>query len=155
IKTTATDNNFKGIIEFSMSTGERRGIDLFYGLPVVNYGASLYKLSNGSRVDDGAWHHLAATFDGTATTLDVEGVAVSLSYAQGNSNADNSRLAIGSFAYPSFFFTGIIDEVRVYNRALTAQEITSLYQYNNGSSDTQPPTIPGNLTAQTVSSTQI
>src|SRR5262249_15120176 len=52
------------------------------------------------------------------------------------------------------YFQGTIDEVRVYNTALTAAQIqTDMNTAING--DTQPPTVPGSLTVTGVNVTQI
>jgi hypothetical protein len=80
-----------------------------------------------------AWHHIVATFDSSATSVYVDGV-----YQGGETpNAGAIRtnggvLNIGStdFAVNGALdgFNGKIDEVRVYNRALTASEVARLYQ---------------------------
>jgi hypothetical protein len=78
---------------------------------------------------NGLWHHVVYTKDGTNHTIYVDG---SLDQ-QFISNADiswNVPFFIGrrstSISYPSWF-KGIIDEVRIYNRALSAEEVAQLY----------------------------
>jgi hypothetical protein len=44
----------------------------------------------------------------------------------------SSNLNIGRYASGSGYFTGILDEVRIYNRALSAREVTQLYEYAPG-----------------------
>jgi chitodextrinase len=52
-------------------------------------------------------------------------------------------------------FEGAIDELRVYNRALTTQEVTSLFTDQPAVPDTQAPSVPGGLSATAASSSQI
>ena len=69
-----------------------------------------------------AWTHLAATYDRTTIRLYVNGIQVS-SVAQTQAmSASTEVLTIGADFYGEYF-TGLIDEVRIYNRALTSGEI--------------------------------
>ncbi|MDB5267267.1 MAG: C-terminal target protein [Hymenobacter sp.] len=68
------------------------------------------------------WTHVAATWDGTALRLYVNGVAALLT--QGSSPVATSEgLQIGRSAVFSQPFAGRIDEVRIYNAALTAAQV--------------------------------
>ncbi len=74
---------------------------------------------------DGAWHHIVYTKNGTSHVIYVDG---SLDQ-QFTSNADISwsrPLYIGKRL--SAWFNGVIDDVRIYNRALTANDVALLYQ---------------------------
>jgi hypothetical protein len=78
---------------------------------------------------DGLWHHIVYTKDGVNHTVYVDG---SLDQ-QFISNADiswNVPFFIGRWSTSvmnASWFKGIIDEVRIYNRALTAEEVAQLY----------------------------
>ena len=74
----------------------------------------------------GAWAHIAMTYDGTRQRLYINGVEV-LNRAQTGSVAVSAgALRIGGNAsWAGEFFRGLIDEVRVYNRALSAAEIAA------------------------------
>jgi Concanavalin A-like lectin/glucanases superfamily/Bacterial Ig-like domain/Bacterial Ig domain len=72
-----------------------------------------------------AWTHLAATFDGATVRLYVNGVQVASQAQTTALTTTNGTLQIGGDAYPGEFFAGRIDEVRIYNRALSAAEITT------------------------------
>jgi hypothetical protein len=71
------------------------------------------------------WTHVAMTFNGSTLTLFVNGVAVATRATTGSVETNSKPLRIGGNVPYGEFFTGIIDEVRVYNRALTAAEIQS------------------------------
>jgi hypothetical protein len=69
------------------------------------------------------WTHVAATFDGTTMRLYVNGTQVA-SLAQTSPIATSSSpLRIGGNSAWGEYFAGSIDDVRVYNRALSATEI--------------------------------
>ena len=72
-----------------------------------------------------AWTHLAATYDGATLRLYVNGVQAALARAvTGAIRVSTGALRIGGNSiWSDEWFAGLIDEVRVYNRALTAAEI--------------------------------
>ena len=72
-----------------------------------------------------AFHHLVATYDGTTRSLYFDGVLVG-STTTGGLNAQNSNFAIGVTNNFSEYFTGVLDDVAVYNRALSATEVQAL-----------------------------
>jgi Ca2+-binding RTX toxin-like protein len=72
------------------------------------------------------WTHLAATYNGVRYQLYVNGVMVTDRAQTGAMLVGNQPLRIGaSNALISEFFNGLIDEVRIYNRALTVTEINA------------------------------
>ncbi|TSC88932.1 MAG: thrombospondin N-terminal-like domain-containing protein [Parcubacteria group bacterium Gr01-1014_3] len=76
----------------------------------------------------GQWHHVVGTYDGATVTLYIDG-AVSgtpFSYATGITYVD-STLSIGLPPSGSYW-DGAIDEVRVYNRAMSATEVAEHYK---------------------------
>jgi hypothetical protein len=79
--------------------------------------------TGASAVPLNAWTHLAATYDGTTLRLYVNGVEA-LSRAQtGNMTASTNPLRIGGNGVWNEYFNGLVDDVRIYDRALTAAEI--------------------------------
>jgi hypothetical protein len=68
------------------------------------------------------WTHLAATFDGVMVRLYVNGVQVASQAQTRRLVPTTGTLQIGADSYGEFF-AGRIDEVRVYNRALTPAEL--------------------------------
>lgn len=69
------------------------------------------------------WSHLATTYDGTTLRLWVNGAQVAQRAAGGPIRGDAGVLRIGGNSLWGEYFNGLIDEVRVYDRALTATEI--------------------------------
>ncbi len=79
---------------------------------------------------DDQWHLLNLTFSVGKVSAYVDGVFIQSTQSQGNYRPTNAPLEIGHWWSPTFqsrMFIGIIDEVRIYNRALTHAEIQTLY----------------------------
>ncbi len=72
-----------------------------------------------------AWTHLAAAYGGGSLRLYVNGTLASTLALSGSMPASASPLRIGGNAVWPEWFAGLVDEVRVYNRALTQPEIQS------------------------------
>jgi hypothetical protein len=69
------------------------------------------------------WTHLATTYDGAVQRLYVNGVEVATRAQSGAVRTSDNPLRIGGNSVWGEFFQGRIDEVRIYNRALTPGEI--------------------------------
>jgi hypothetical protein len=80
-------------------------------------------LFGGTRLAAATWTHLAATYDGANQRLFVNGVQVASRAQTGPIGTSASPLRVGGNGIWGEFFNGRIDEVRVYNRALTQAEI--------------------------------
>ncbi|MFC4112797.1 LamG-like jellyroll fold domain-containing protein [Nonomuraea zeae] len=97
-----------------------------------------------------SWSHVAATYDGSTLRLYVNGVQVATNPTVGNLRVGTGPLRIGGNSGSGEYFSGLIDEVRVYNKALTAAQITTDMNTpigQQGPPDTQAPTAPGSLAA--------
>jgi len=90
----------------------------------------------------GVWNYYALTFDGSTARLYVNGSLVDSAAKTHGSN--NNPLMFGTWDTTSEFFDGLIDEVRIYTRALTLSEVQSDMITPLGS--TPPPTATYTLT---------
>jgi hypothetical protein len=70
-----------------------------------------------------AWSHLAVTYDGAALRLYVNAALATTRAITGAIPATANPLKIGGNAVWGEYFNGLIDEVRVYNRALAQSEV--------------------------------
>ena len=92
------------------------------------------------------WSHLAVTFDGTTIRLYVNGAQVSTRTRSGSFTTSSNPLQIGGNRFYTQYFQGKIDEVRVYNRPLSATEIQSdmnkaVTSGSSGGGATLPPVV--------------
>jgi hypothetical protein len=91
---------------------------------VINVGGTHHAVRGPSALPNGAWTHVATTYDGATQRFYVNGVQVASRAQTGAMPAGAGALRIGgNSAWASEFFQGLIDDVRIYNRALPASEI--------------------------------
>ena len=113
-----------------------------YGLGMTSGGAPLLTqvdfggVAAGASVTDTNWHHIAVTSSGGTVIFYIDGTA----YPAGTYNPTytfTTEAAIGGRAdnlnqNNNDSFLGAIDELSVYNRALTAGEIAAIYNIGSG-----------------------
>ena len=71
------------------------------------------------------WHHIAATFDGLEQNIYLDGKLVSTVENTGEMNINSDPVYIGSNG-SSRYFNGLVDDVQIYDVALSAEEIEDL-----------------------------
>jgi len=103
------------------------------------------------------WTHLAFTYDGTTMNLYANGALISTGTTSGNLVADSPEFAIGGRAIDpfgrGFRFPGLIDEVEVFNRALSASEIQAIYAAGSAGKCKSPQQQPTTLSFTAASAT--
>ncbi len=147
VKTTDGGSQYVfSLYDRSESSGAGMGIDngeLFWvvqegGTVVVNVEANI-------SLNDNTWHHIAVTVDGSGNKLFIDGVQVTsgnLTYLDGNASTtaffddvsfiDDMQIgALDDTGGIQFPYDGLIDDVRVYDRALTAADIDELFASSN------------------------
>ena len=95
----------------------------------VSIGGTFHAAVSTTTVPTGGWHHVAGTFDGQHLTVYIDGTAAASATAAGAIDpapGTNLLVAADPF-YPNDQFSGAVDEVRVYQRALAATEIAAQY----------------------------
>ncbi len=109
-----------------------------YGVSILDDGRAQFYVYNGGygflfqstvTVDDGLWHHVVAVrTNSTDAEIYVDG-SLSGSDSGPVRSLNNVPVWIGGPGFTGpFVFDGVIDDVRIYNRALSAGEIRQLYQ---------------------------
>ncbi|MDQ8043325.1 MAG: LamG domain-containing protein [Solirubrobacteraceae bacterium] len=118
-------------------------------------GSALTDAPADAAVFDGKWHLIAGTYDGSATRLFVDGAQIGaampapapLDYALGGGTSfyvDGYPVDACNLGADSDDWPGSIDEVRVYDRALTSTELTRLAAAQPG------PTAPALVTDESL-----
>jgi hypothetical protein len=136
VNSTTSPGNFKYIVAkgasgciagaYALYTGANGGLEFY----VSNNGGLTYAVSPdaGTGIWDGGWHNIVGTFDGSNVRLYVDGKQV----GTGTPNttpidyglSTSSDLMIGNYdGCSGLDYSGKIDEVHIFDRALGAQEI--------------------------------
>jgi hypothetical protein len=84
-----------------------------------------FAVAGGPTLPVDQWTHVAVTHDGTTMRYFQNGVQVASAPAGGAIASSSGPLSIGGNAIWGEWFSGLIDEVRVHNRALTAAELAA------------------------------
>src|SRR5262245_38854781 len=105
-------------------------------------------LWGGTLLPLNTWSHLAATYDGSTERLYVNGVQVASRAQTGAIRTSTLPVRLGGDTLTGEYFRGRIDEVRIYNQALSPSEIqadmqtpvvrrlVAAYSFNAGSGTT-------------------
>ena len=118
------------------------------------FGTASGEVFGTAKLTANTWTHLATTYDGANLRMYVNGKLVATLAKTGVIPTSANPLQIGGDSLYGQFFKGNIDEVRVYNVALTLAQIVT--DMNTPiAPDTQAPTVPTNLTGTPISGTQI
>lgn len=81
-------------------------------------------------LDNDGWHHLACTYDGAAAKIYIDGqLDVETPMTRTPAAFSDAVLQIGYSDNGKDFFNGAIDDLRIYNRALSASEIMQLNNF--------------------------
>ena len=127
----ATGGNF-GIIEKTVGGAVNTQFLLF-----VEGGTFRFRVSNGglnsissiAAAPTGRWVHVMGTYDGTSMKLYVDGVIQSTAFVAAPISGGAGVTLIGTLGSSVYRMNGMIDEARVYNRALSLSEVVLIAKY--------------------------
>ena len=109
-----------------------------------------------AKLSANTWSFLTETYDGSTVRLYVNGTQVASTAHTGNIATSTNPLQIGGDSIYGQYFAGLIDNVRVYNTALSAAQIqTDQTTAVTSGPDTTAPTQPGTPNTTVVSSSEI
>jgi hypothetical protein len=96
------------------------GTSTFFGTPYA------YTVAGSRNVNDGKWHHVAATYDGSQLILYIDGTFDASSYYSSTMDDNAYAVQIGANAQVAGKnFNGQIDEVRIWSSVRYAYDISS------------------------------
>ena len=139
IKTTETLTRVIFAVN-GVTTGNREWVILIEGgkirAAINNANQTYLNVGNAPTiVNDNIWHHIVVTLDSTQSSsneikiwIDSAAQNLTKSYNTDTSGSFiNKGLIIGKVPTNSNYFTGIVDDLKIYNRQQTQTEITNLY----------------------------
>jgi hypothetical protein len=113
---------------------------------------SLSVINSGVLILPNQWRHIVGTFDGSIWALYLDGILIEDINSPITENI-NANLLVGKSGQCSFY-DGQLDDLAIYNRALTQEEITALYTgvptNNNGEGNTAAANVPAAIAYQAV-----
>jgi hypothetical protein len=116
------------------SKNDKKYMRMYYGslnASVVMTGVN--PAVNTSSLTLNTWQHLAMTFDSATVTVNLykNGVLLGSSTGTGSPQDDSAgSLFLGNMSTADQGFNGLIDDARIYNRALSAAEVATLYNWH-------------------------
>ena len=143
IKTSASSDKWLRIFDKSYSRGYALSIaadwqgNSWQGLVSLEIGPGTHFSVTRTKVADGQWHHVVATFDGSEQILFVDGKPEGRPLrwmTPGEAGLTDfdlvigcNRSNVGEYDY-GVSFRGLIDEPMMWNRALTIKEVAMLFE---------------------------
>ena len=105
----------------------------------VNTDNKIYFYGHGGSEDyytginlDTNWHFYIITYDGSYVDTYIDGSATPTTHQARTLATTSTKLYIGTRVDIGYYWHGIIDEVGVWDRALTSSEVSELYNSGNG-----------------------
>lgn len=92
-----------------------------------SFGGGYVHLNPANVLTPGVWQHVAATYDGLMMRVYINGVEAGSQFFQGTIQPVTAPVVIGRNVVNSSAFSGGIDELAIYNRALDAAEIQAIF----------------------------
>ena len=109
-------------------------------------GGSVILSATAVDINDGIWHHITGTYDGSTVSIYVDGVFNNSIAHSGTLNDGTRPIVVGAenTTGATFSVNGQLDDVRIYDRAITDAEVTALYNMGTpiGSSTALPQGCP-------------
>jgi len=110
----------KGDDSYRMSRGPGTGDSIHFGCN----GPSGGNLNATTIVTDDTWHHVALMYNGSTQIIYIDGAEDARQASTGSINVSSYDFCIGeNLDATGRHLTGLVDDVRIYNRALSLEEI--------------------------------
>jgi hypothetical protein len=110
-------------------TGWELSIQVWDGAEFGNFNGSFPVVQSTTTLASNTLHHVCGVYDTTAALLRmyIDGVQEATTATGATGSVNTQSLVIGNGPWPLRVFNGLMEDVRVYNRALTADEVQTIY----------------------------
>jgi len=106
-------------------------------------GATYVDLTSTTSVNDGSWHHVVISRSGSDISMYVDGSLEDTTTGAIGTWSSTYEVHLGKWDHPSYAashqFTGDMDDLRVWSRALGASEVTALHAAGAEAAAAAPP----------------
>jgi beta-galactosidase len=94
---------------------------------------------------NGVWHHLAGTYNGSQIKLYVDGELKDTNDYVGSIPSETNNVNLGTSSdFTDRWYEGLLDDVRIYSRALSQEEVASLAERSTFTQPLEPLLTPQN-----------
>lgn len=126
-------SNYNVIVDSQTTAGTANNQ---YDLYLANDGKAYSYMTSGcgtaSALSTNTWNHVVTTYDGTNIRMYLNG-SLSNTCAQSKPSVTTAYLRLGTRAYRVYPFAGNLDEISIYNTALSGPQITAHYDASSSS----------------------
>jgi len=149
-KTSQNYTNPGHMVNKGGMNSDEQGMNMNYGVWITNtnqveggfedVSGENFFVNSTSKYNDGKWHHTAVTFNGTEVALYVDGKLIDTQFTNASKpdTTGTQPLRIGANSLDEDkFYTGDIDEIRIWDRPLSQSEVEDAYIDNNFNSTGQ------------------
>jgi hypothetical protein len=95
---------------------------------VVRDATNAYNASGPGALNDGSWHHIAGTYNGSDIKFYLDGAIKATNTSYSGDLPNSTEVLVGFFNNSDKYYNGTLDELRVYKRCLNESEILMHYQ---------------------------
>ncbi|TSA31750.1 MAG: hypothetical protein D4R65_10775 [Verrucomicrobiaceae bacterium] len=132
---------------------DKRGNSGFM-LRLYTFMINRHKIQADAMMADKAWHHIAATYDGKTQRMYVDGSPVGdVESWRGKPERNSDDLTIGqnitNAGKDGWSLFGLLDDVMMFNRALSAEEVQALFKLQGGVPATASSPLPAAVSTPT------
>ncbi len=137
IKTDVAGQGNSWFVNRVFGGGEANGyrMGVLEGNPCIEVPATPWShhLRANAALETGRWVHVAGTFDGKVERIYIDGKEQGSMDRPGPVNPSTFHLILGNYeiGHPAFF-NGLLDEVKIYDRAMTADEVRARFESESG-----------------------
>ncbi|WP_299583613.1 cadherin domain-containing protein [uncultured Sunxiuqinia sp.] len=143
----SSSNIYQGVIMHGGPSTDSYALYIHPGLQSISFKTSgttnaWMNINDVAELWDGNWHLVTVTYDGTQKVLYLDDkVLLSIDATGTIESGEGYNLLVGAGRdeeNPSLLYEGLMDEVRIYNSALTGDEVNDLYNRNNTALNQMP-----------------
>jgi hypothetical protein len=136
LKPDSSNNSYQGIVMHGGPHTVTFGLFLNSNTKIIEFvtngtTSASFVTDNADKLWDGNWHHLAAVYNGEEKFMYIDGEIIAVVQAAGTIDPGYGyNLLIGAGSdenIPPFLYHGLLDEVRIYNYAVTSFEVGELF----------------------------
>ncbi|MFM2439128.1 MAG: hypothetical protein RLZ16_125, partial [Bacteroidota bacterium] len=150
VKSNATNGNIQTILSKHLSPTSADGYDLRLVNNAISFNWNTNSITATHAIDTNRWYHIAVTFDGTNYKLYLDGL-LDKTVSGANPTSNSIDFILGAMSQnntiPNNYYNGWMDEVRIWNVSLTADQIRKMMNQeiiNDGSGNVKGVIIPKN-----------